>query len=187
MRRLVIPIALVGGILVACHASVPPSSRQGPNEQGDAPRVTQKDAIARAAESKPEPYTSLDHVFKVAGSRLPTAARLVIADSSDYRVFWTRVTGSSDMANRPKVDFSREMLVIAAMGEQPCMGYGINVDTVYRDQDHRVFAVVRERRRGARCGCLSQLVSPVDIIRIPRTERPVTFIERVETNSCEER
>ncbi|MDB4917997.1 MAG: PrcB C-terminal domain protein [Gemmatimonadetes bacterium] len=187
MRRLVIPFALVGGIVAACHTSAPPSTRQGPDELGNAPRITQTDAISRAAEAKPEPYTSLDHIFKAAGSRLPTAARLIITDTSDYRVFWTRLTGSPDQSARPKVDFSREMLVIAAMGEQPCMGYGINVDTVYRDQDRRVYAVVRERRRGARCGCLSQLVSPVDIIRIPRTERPVTFLERVETNSCEER
>jgi hypothetical protein len=31
------------------------------------------------------------------------------------------------------------------------------------------------------------VVSPVDVIRVPRSVRPVTFLERRETNVCEER
>lgn len=187
MRRLVLSsLVLASGILAGCH-STPPSSRQGPDQLGDAPPISAKDARERAAESRPEPYTSLDHVFKSAGSRLPTGVRLVIMDSTDYNQIWSRLLGYDDRTVRPKVDFTREMLLVAAMGEQPCLGYGINIDTVYRDQERRLYAVVRERRRGARCGCLSQVISPVDIIRVPRTERPVSFLERVETNSCEER
>jgi hypothetical protein len=79
------------------------------------------------------------------------------------------------------------MLLIVGMGQAPCMGYQINVDTVFRDKDKRIYAVVRERHHGARCGCLNEVVSPVDVIRVPRTVRPVTFLERQETNVCEER
>jgi hypothetical protein len=186
MRRLVLSVVLSAACVAGCHSS-PPSSRQGPDQVGDAPAISPRDARERAAESRPEPYTSLDHVFKSAGSRLPTAVRLVIMDSTDYNQLWSRLLGYDDRTVRPKVDFTREMLLVVAMGEQPCLGYGISVDTVYRDQDKRIFAVVRERRRGARCGCLSQVISPVDIIRLPRTERPVSFLERVETNTCEER
>jgi hypothetical protein len=46
---------------------------------------------------------------------------------------------------------------------------------------------VRERHHGSRCGCLNEVVSPVDVVRVPRTVRPVTFLERRETNVCEER
>jgi len=187
MRRLLSFVVLASSCLAGCRSSTPASSRQGPDQLGNAPPISPRDARERAAESKPEPYTSLDHVFKSAGSRLPTTVRLVIMDSTDYNQLWSRLLGYDDRTVRPKVDFTREMLLVAAMGEQPCLGYAINIDTVYRDQERRLYAIVRERRRGARCGCLSQVISPVDIIRVPRTERPVSFLERVETNSCEER
>ena len=70
------------------------------------------------------------------------------------------------------------MLLVVGMGQAPCMGYQINVDTVFRDKDKRIYAVVRERHHGSRCGCLNEVVSPVDVIRVPRTVRPVTFLER---------
>lgn len=183
MRRLATLAVLA---LVSCH-STPPSARPGPDLLGNAPEVNRREAIQRGAESRPEPFTSLDHVFRAAQSRLPTAVRLVVMDTTDYNQLWSRLVGRDDRTARPKVDFTREMLLVAGMGEQPCLGYGINIDTVYRDQERRIYALVRERRRGARCGCLSEVNSPVDIVRVPRTERPVSFIDRVETNSCEER
>lgn len=188
MRRLALSAALLGAsVLFACKSTPPASQRQGPDPLGNSEMIGRKEAIERAAASKPEAYTSLDHVYKVAGSRLPTAVRLVIMDTTDYNQVWSRLVGRDDRTARPKVDFSREMLLVVGMGEQPCLGYNINVDTVYRDQEKRIYAVVRERRRGARCGCLAEVISPVDIIRVPRTERPVSFLERVETNTCEER
>ena len=189
MRRL-IPIASIAALasqLVACHAAPVPSTRTEPDAVGNAKPVPQREAVERAGLSKPEPYTSLDHVYKVAGSRLPTAMRLVIMDTSDYNQVWTRIVGRDDRTGRPKVDFSREMLLVVGMGEHPCLGYNISIDTVYRDQEKRIYALVRERRRGERCGCLSEVISPVDIVRVPRTERPVSFLERAETNTCEER
>jgi hypothetical protein len=179
-------IVILAGAVASCHSAPPPSTRQAPDLLGNATPVDKKDVIERAAQSRPEPFTSLDHVYKVSGSKLPTAVRLVIMDTTDYNQLWLRLMGREDRTVRPKVDFSREMLLVVGMGEHPCLGYGINIDTVYRDQERRIYALVRERRRGERCGCLNEVISPVDIVRVPRTERPVSFLERVETNSCEE-
>jgi hypothetical protein len=185
MHRLAV-VLILGSLASACHKAPPASSRQGPDLLGNAPIVPEGDVRERAALSRPEPYTSLEHVYRVNGSRLPTAVRLVVMDTTDYNQVWNRIIGRDDRTVRPKVDFSREMLLVVGMGEQPCLGYGINIDTVYRDQERRIYALIRERRRGARCGCLSEIISPVDIVRVPRTERPVSFLERIETNSCEE-
>ncbi|MEP6617974.1 MAG: protease complex subunit PrcB family protein [bacterium] len=189
MRRLafVASLAAVAGLSVSCHSAPAPSSRQGPDAVGNAPAVPRGDAVARAEQSKPEPYTSLDHVYKVAGSKIPSAMRLVVMDTTDYNQVWTRIVGRDDRSARPKVDFTREMLLVVGMGEHPCLGYAISIDTVYRDQEKRIYALVRERHRGARCGCLADVISPVDVVKVPRTERPVSFLERVETNTCEER
>ncbi len=134
-----------------------------------------------------EPYDAVDHVYRNAKSSLPTGIRLAILDTADWAAIWKRIVGNSSPAPIPSVDFSREMLLVVGMGQAPCMGYQINVDTVFRDKDKRIYAVVRERHHGSRCGCLNEVVSPVDVIRVPRTVRPVTFLERRETNVCEER
>ena len=151
------------------------------------PRPSREVATVQNANSiKMEPFQTVDHLFKNAKSQLPTGVRLAILDSADWTAVWKRITGPSSTAPVPPVDFTRQMLLVVGMGQAPCMGYQINVDTVFhdRDDDSRIYAVVRERQHGARCGCLSEAVSPVDVVRIPRTLRPITFMERVETNVC---
>ena len=101
-----------------------------------------------------EPYDAVDHLYRNAKSQLPTSVRLAILDTADWAAIWKRIVGNSSPAPVPTVDFSREMLLIVGMGQAPCMGYQINVDTVFRDKDKRIYAVVRERHHGARCGCL---------------------------------
>jgi hypothetical protein len=190
MRNTIIRAALVAaaGLLMSygCHAAAPhPALR--PDAQGNAAPISQVATEANAHTIQMEPYDAVDHLYRNAKSQLPTSVRLAVLDTADWTAIWKRIVGSSSTAPVPAVDFSREMLLVVGMGESPCMGYEINVDTVFRDKDKRIYAVVRERHHGARCGCLNEVVSPVDVIRVPRTVRPVTFLERQETNVCEER
>jgi hypothetical protein len=175
-------IAAVG--VIACRRGAPES---GPDGRGNAPGISERDARARANAVRLEPYQSVDHAFRDAKSHLPHSVRLTVQDSADWRTVWARIAGPNAAAEPPAVDFTREMLLVAGMGEQPCMGYLINIDTIFRDDDRRIYAVVRERHRGAGCGCLNEVVSPVDVVRVPRTIRPVTFLERRESNVCEVR
>ena len=190
-----------------CYRAAHPSHR--PDAQGNAAPIKEVASEAHAREIVLEPYNSVDHVYRNAKSQIPTSVRLAILDTADWDAIWHRIVGSSsttydgaksmprtasavypaasDSAPLPPVDFSREMLLVVGMGQAPCMGYQINVDTVFRDKDKRIYAVVRERHHGSRCGCLNEVVSPVDIVRVPRSIRPVTFLERAETNVCEER
>ena len=173
-------VAITAG---GCHRTPVP----GPTREGNAPEITERDAVARARSIRLEPYQSVDHVYRDEKSRLPYSVRLLVQDSADWRAVWRRIVGPQVNAELPGADFTREMLLVVGMGEKPCLGYHITVDTVFRDDEKRIYAVVRERQRGAKCGCLNEVVSPVDIIRVPRTIRPVTFLERKETNVCEDR
>lgn len=177
-------VALVG---FGCFRSPHPSHK--PDEQGNAAPL--KDVVSaghvKGIAETLEPYDAVDHLYKNAKSALPTAVRLAILDTADWSTIWRRMQGPSSTAPTPTVDFSREMLLVVGMGQAPCMGYQINVDTVFRDKDKRIYAVVRERHHGKRCGCLNEVVSPVDVIKVPRSVRPVTFLERQESNVCEER
>jgi len=158
-----------------------------PDPEGNAAPIKEVATVAHARDIALEPYDAVDHLYKNAKSQLPTGVRLAILDTADWGAIWKRIVGNSNPAPVPAVDFSREMLLVVGMGQAPCMGYQINVDTVFRDKDKRIYAVVRERHHGSRCGCLNEVVSPVDVVRVPRSVRPVTFLERRETNVCEER
>jgi hypothetical protein len=187
MRKSVV-VALVLSSLtalgLACTSAHPPHL---PDAQGNAAPIKDVASQAHAGEIPLEPYDAVDHLYKNAKSQLPSSVRLAIMDTADWTAVWKRVVGSASTAPVPAVDFSREMLLVVGMGQAPCMGYQINVDTVFRDKDKRIYAVVRERHHGSRCGCLNEVVSPVDVVRVPRSVRPVTFLERRETNVCEER
>jgi hypothetical protein len=169
-----------------CFRATHPSHK--PDAQGNAAPIKDVATEAHARDVRQlEPYDAVDHLYRNAKSSLPTSVRLAVLDTADWTAIWKRIVGTGSTAPVPMVDFSREMLLVVGMGQAPCMGYQINVDTVFRDKDKRIYAVVRERHHGARCGCLNEVVSPVDVIRVPRTVRPVTFLERQESNVCEER
>lgn len=188
MRKTIVGVALGATAIFSygCFRNAHPSHK--PDAQGNAAPLKDVASEAHAKEAAQlEPYDGVDHLYRNAKSQIPTSVRLAILDTADWTAIWRRIVGNSSPAPVPTVDFSREMLLVVGMGQAPCMGYQINVDTVFRDKDKRVYAVVRERHHGSRCGCLNEVVSPVDVIRVPRTIRPVTFLERSETNVCEER
>ena len=188
MRKLTIGVAILtvaASLSFGCRQATHPSHL--PDELGNAAPIKQVATEAHARDIGLEPYDAVDHLYKNAKSQLPTGVRLAILDTADWAAIWKRIVGNGSLAPVPNVDFSREMLLVVGMGQAPCMGYQINIDTVFRDRDKRIYAVVRERHHGSRCGCLNEVVSPVDVIRVPRTVRPVTFLERQERNVCEER
>ncbi|HEY9225754.1 MAG TPA: hypothetical protein VIP11_03850 [Gemmatimonadaceae bacterium] len=188
MRKTILGASLLGAAALlsyGCYRSSHPP--HAPDAQGNAPPLKEVATVSHAREIQLEPYDGVDHLYRNAKSALPTSVRLAILDTMDWSAIWKRIVGPASTAPVPEVDFSREMLLIVGMGQAPCMGYQINVDTVFRDKDKRIYAVVRERHHGKRCGCLNEVVSPVDVIRVPRSIRPVTFLERQESNVCEER
>jgi hypothetical protein len=186
-KSLIGAIVLLGGAVLSYGCGRVGHPSHLPDAQGNAAPIKDVATKEHAREIQMEPYDAVDHLYRNAKSSLPTSVRLAIMDTADWTAVWKRVVGNASVAPVPAVDFSREMLLVVGMGQAPCMGYQINVDTVFRDKDKRIYAVVRERHHGARCGCLNEVVSPVDVIRVPRTVRPVTFLERQETNVCEER
>lgn len=187
MRKTVIIAAALGAAALVSYGCYYTHPSHVPDEHGNAAPIKQVATVEHANDIHLEPYESVDHLYKNAKSQLATGVRLAVLDTADWDAIWHRIVGSSSTAPLPTVDFSREMLLVVGMGQAPCMGYQINVDTVFRDRDSRIYAVVRERHHGSRCGCLNEVVSPVDVIRVPRSLRPVTFLERQETNVCEER
>ena len=85
----------------------------------------------------------------------------------------------------PEIDFSREMVVVAAMGRRPSTSYAIIIDSAYERNDYRLEVVVRsvENRKG--CMAMAMMTAPIDIVRLPKTERSVIFREIEVVPDCQ--
>lgn len=83
----------------------------------------------------------------------------------------------------PKIDFSREMIVMLALGTRPSGGYGIIVDKAYL-RVGRLEKVVRKESPGRNCSVTMELTKPVDVVRLPKIDREVVFREKEIVHSC---
>ena len=120
------------------------------------------------------------------GSGLRDRLRTVIHNREAWVEMWKRIYNANPpdqaMALLPEVDFSREMLIVAALGERPTGGYGIIIDSAC-EQEKELEVVVRSISR-TRCGGVTQsLTQPLDIVRLPKSELRVVFRE-IEEDDC---
>jgi hypothetical protein len=117
-------------------------------------------------------------------SGITTRERLIVRDATMWKQVWDRISGSMTPApDPPQVDFAREMLIVAALGERPTGGYGIVVDSVETGPDG-FLVTVRTIAPGKGCVLTQALTQPVDIARVPRHEGPVDFEDRAEVRDC---
>ena len=111
-------------------------------------------------------------------------ARLVIRDRAEFNELWNNkiMSNLSDKPPLPEVDFSREMLIVAAMGQQPSP-YEIIIDSAC-EVDNQLEVLVRSTKF-LPCGLYPGLLpQTVDIVRLPKTDLPVVFRETEVTSDC---
>ena len=112
-------------------------------------------------------------------------ARLVIRDRNEFNELWNQIMRSvTDKPSLPEVDFSREMLIVAAMGHRPTL-YEIIVDSAC-EVDNQLEVLIRITKIpwcGAHVGLPPETV---DIVRLPKTDRTVIFRETERTIDCKD-
>ncbi|HET9599282.1 MAG TPA: protease complex subunit PrcB family protein [Anaeromyxobacteraceae bacterium] len=109
--------------------------------------------------------------------------RDVIRSADEWQAFWSRMTAGLDPAPAaPAVDFSRDMVLAAALGTRPTGGYGVAIEVALDSATLR--ARVTETRPGMGCMTTQALTSPVAIVRVPRSDAQVAWSDRVETRDC---
>jgi|SRR5919106_5032152 hypothetical protein len=110
------------------------------------------------------------------GPAFTDSTRRVIRDAAEWREVWEQATSTqSDTVALPDVDFRREMVLVVAAG-RATPGDQIQVDSVGA-RGKEFVAVVRIM---SECRRFSGAVYPLVIVRVRRSERPVTFVERRE-------
>jgi len=106
--------------------------------------------------------------------------RLVIKNREEFADFWKRLHGrvppEGYVMPLPEIDFSKEMIVVAAMGQRPTSGYLIIIDGACEIDGHlEVFVSSVE---DVSCnGVMDVLTHPADAVRLPRSDMPVVFRE----------
>ena len=108
------------------------------------------------------------------------ALRLVIKNRGEFSNFWkqltVRVPPGQWVPPPAEIDFSKEMVVVAAMGQRPTSGYWTIIDGACEvDGQVEVFVSNVEDVR-----CIGQFpheIHPADAVRLPRTDLPIVFRE----------
>lgn len=105
--------------------------------------------------------------------------RLVIKTREEFNDFWKQFTApippSNGIPPPPEIDFSKEMVVVSAMGFRPSSGYWTVIDGACEVDDQvEVFVSSIEEPCGVNFGVVTY---PADAVRLPRTDLPVVFRE----------
>jgi hypothetical protein len=145
------------------------------------PRATQEAAY----QGKPVPVTQLGpkrsgpHT-SYSGSKFEDPFRFVVRDRDAWHDVWKQIyqhnPSNGPYPEPPEIDFSREMVIVAAMGQRPTSGYEIIIDGAY-ERDDRLEVVVKSVVNVKCFGVFTAVTSPLDIVRLAKIERPVVFRE----------
>jgi hypothetical protein len=83
----------------------------------------------------------------------------------------------------PAVDFSKDMILIAATGSKPSGGYAIRIVSV-RETGKELVATAVRISPGPRCGATAAIIAPADIVRVPISRKPVRWTFRDRLTDC---
>jgi hypothetical protein len=117
-------------------------------------------------------------------SGVTDSLRLVVRDQATWEQTWARI--HSYLVPAPSIvspDFSTEVVVMASLGERNSGGYEIQIDSVTRHANGAVVHLTRYAP-GPRCFNTAALTQPVHAVRMPRTNGPVLFRERLQVRDC---
>ena len=112
------------------------------------------------------------------------ATRSVVRDEQGWLEFWGSLTAvMSPAAEPPTVDFTGDMVLVAAMGRRATSGYAISVEGVY-SSDGTLYVDVLESSPGAGCFLAQAITAPFTAVRVPVHAGSVEFVTREEVRPC---
>lgn len=118
------------------------------------------------------------------GSGVGTPLRETLRDAEAWRETWARLASrTGPPVPPPEVDFGREMVLVAALGERRSGGYSIRIESVRRAGGELVAAVV-QTSPGPRCGVTGAITAPADVVIVPRSDAAVRWTVRETVTDC---
>ena len=106
--------------------------------------------------------------------------RLVIRDANGWAAFWSEL----GVGDRPALDFTRDLVVAVAAGQQSSGGHEISVTQVTNANGELRIEVV-ETSPGPNCMTTTALTQPVDVVVVPAVgAKNWSFVEQKEVRGC---
>jgi hypothetical protein len=139
-------------------------------------------ALAPAAPAqRPDAGVTFRTVAKGEGSASSVRAREAFAIRSEarWRKLWTRL----NEGQRPRIDFSRYMLIAVTQGRQSSGGHAIEVARIERT-GRSWHVTVLETAPASDCVVTTQLTSPFHVVRVRRSTASVTIERQRTIESC---
>lgn len=121
----------------------------------------------------------------VQNSSFAVAANQIIRTQNEWDAAWNQVAGRQrPVPQQPAVDFRREMVILAALGQQRSGGHAVRIVALEKRGPQ---LVVRVRTESPGKGCLvaSAITSPVDIALVPATDADIQFAVEAASIDCE--
>jgi hypothetical protein len=107
-----------------------------------------------------------------------------IRDLVRWEEMWRRLSAQHRPAQSPPpVDFQKEMVVVATLGERRTGGYAITIEAV-SDRGAYLEAHVWRRAPGRDCGVGGMLTTPADVAIVPRREVEVRVLTHDRVTDC---
>ena len=108
-------------------------------------------------------------------SGIANALYTCIDDAARWQAFWdVHANRALPRAPLPEVDFTRECVLVLALGQRPSGGWGVEVDAV-RAEGGLCVVEARERRPEAGRPQTAIVTTPFVIVRVPRFEGRVEY------------
>lgn len=110
--------------------------------------------------------------------------RFAVRERAAWFELWAQMTANlAPSPDPPSVDFTRQTVLVAAMGNRSSGGYSIAIPDV-GTEDSRLFAVVESMSPGLGCTTTQSLTAPVAAVSVSAVAATVEWIERQDTLDC---
>lgn len=147
--------------------------------------TARQDAPLEALVGNPVQLARFQEYFPAFNSGYGRQTRLVVTTQAEWEAAWARTWENEEpRPPAPAVDFTREVVLLAAMGSRPSGGFRIRVEAAAARTDHTAVRVV-EMSPGGNCIVTAALTEPVDIVRLPRAALPVRWETVRAVHSCD--
>jgi hypothetical protein len=111
-------------------------------------------------------------------SGLRDSLNTVVRDSLAWRDMWRQINQPFvPQPALPAVDFSKEMVIVTALGARQSGGYDVVIEGATLDSS-AIDIAVRHTRPAPGCPVEAVVTQPVDVAKMPRATRSVRFHER---------
>ncbi len=128
------------------------------------------------AQSEPKSY-SLRNLTKGAFSGITEARQEVITNRNAWERVWAKhAVRSSPPQKLPEIDFRKEMVIVATLGQKTTGGYAIEIVSVVEAAD-RLQITVKNTTPRPGAMTIQALTAPFHFVAVPRSDLKPRFIE----------